>query len=216
MNEVNKGTNHERDEIQSDPANSDDKKKAGDEREAEDLERTDEREAEDLENTDGRDSAKDLGESDEGSAHGSDHFDEIAVLKDQLLRSAAEFENIKRRAAKDVENAHKFGSEKLVSDLLPVLDSLYKAIDVGSEIEGAEAMTEGIELSVKMFLDALGKNGLQEIDPLGEPFDPALHEALAAVPNEDAESNSVMEVIQKGYSLNERLVRAAKVVVVKE
>ena len=205
MNEVNKGANHERDESQSDPARADDKKKAGDEREAEDLESTDE-----------RDSAKDLGDPDEDSAHGSDHFDEIAVLKDQLLRSAAEFENIKRRAAKDVENAHKFGSEKLVSDLLPVLDSLYKAVEVGLEIEGVEAMTEGIELSVKMFLDALGKNGLQEIDPLGEPFDPALHEALAAVPNEDAESNSVMEVIQKGYSLNDRLVRAAKVVVVKE
>ena len=82
--------------------------------------------------------------------------------------------------------------------------------------EGAEAMTEGIELSVKMFLDALGKNGLREVDPLGEPFDPALHEALAAVPNEHAEPNTVMEVIQKGYSLNDRLVRAAKVVVVKE
>ena len=91
-----------------------------------------------------------------------------------------------------------------------------KAVELASETEGAEAMTEGIELSVKMFLDALGKNGLREVDPLGEPFDPALHEALAAVSNEDAEPNTVMEVIQKGYSLNDRLVRAAKVVVVKE
>ena len=77
-------------------------------------------------------------------------------------------------------------------------------------------MTEGIDLSVKMFLDALEKNGLSVIDPLGEPFDPSLQEALAAVPNEDAEPNTVMEVIQKGYSLNDRLVRAAKVVVVKD
>ena len=135
----------------------------------------------------------------------------------EIAREAmAEFENVKRRSARDVENAHKFGAEKLISDLLPVLDSLDKAVELASETEGAEAMTEGIELSVKMFLDALGKNGLREVDPLGEPFDPALHEALAAVPNGDAEPNTVMEVIQKGYSLNDRLVRAAKVVVVKE
>ena len=142
--------------------------------------------------------------------------DEIAALKDQLLRSAAEFENVKRRSARDVENAHKFGAEKLISDLLPVLDSLEKALELASETQGAEAMTEGIDLSVKMFLDALVKNGLSVIDPLGEPFDPSLQEALAAVPNEDAEPKTVMEVIQKGYSLNDRLVRAAKVVVVKD
>ena len=142
--------------------------------------------------------------------------DEIAALKDQLLRRAAEFENVKRRSARDVENAHKFGAEKLISDLLPVVDSLEKALELASETQGAEAMTEGIDLSVKMFLDALEKNGLSVIDPLGEPFDPSLQEALAAVPNEDAEPNTVMEVIQKGYSLNDRLVRAAKVVVVKD
>ena len=142
--------------------------------------------------------------------------DEIAALKDQLLRRAAEFENVKRRSARDVENAHKFGAEKLISDLLPVVDSLEKALELASETQGAEAMTEGIDLSVKMFLDALEKNGLSVIDPLGEPFDPSQQEALAAVPNEDAEPNTVMEVIQKGYSLNDRLVRAAKVVVVKD
>ena len=142
--------------------------------------------------------------------------DEIAALKDQLLRRAAEFENVKRRSARDVENAHKFGAEKLISDLLPVVDSLEKALELASETQGAEAMTEGINLSVKMFLDVLEKNGLSVVDPLGEPFDPSLQEALAAVPNEDAEPNTVMEVIQKGYSLNDRLVRAAKVVVVKD
>ncbi|MFL2525877.1 MAG: nucleotide exchange factor GrpE [Candidatus Azotimanducaceae bacterium] len=142
--------------------------------------------------------------------------DEIAALKDQLLRRAAEFENVKRRSARDVENAHKFGAEKLISDLLPVVDSLEKALELAAETQGAEAMTEGINLSVKMFLDVLEKNGLSVVDPLGEPFDPSLQEALAAVPNEDAEPNTVMEVIQKGYSLNDRLVRAAKVVVVKD
>jgi len=141
---------------------------------------------------------------------------EIANLKDQLLRSAAEFENLKRRTVRDVENAHKFGTEKLISDLFPVIDSLEKAIETAHDVEGAEAIAEGVELSLKLFMDSLGRNGLSSVDPVGMPFDPSLHEALAVVPNENAEPNSVMEVIQKGFTLNERLVRAAKVVVVKE
>ena len=205
MNEADKGADHKSEGNQPDPVEVDAKTEAGDETESEVLE-----------DLDVRDSDESPLESDEGGVQDSDLSKEIAALKDQLLRSAAEFENVKRRSARDVENAHKFGAEKLISDLLPVLDSLEKAVELASETEGAEAMTEGIELSVKMFLDALGKNGLREVDPLGEPFDPALHEALAAVPNEDAEPNTVMEVIQKGYSLNDRLVRAAKVVVVKE
>ena len=205
MNEGDNGANHENEGKQPDTAEADAKIEAGDEKETEVLE-----------GVEVKDSDESLVDSEEEVAQDLDQTAEIAALKDQLLRSAAEFENVKRRSARDVENAHKFGAEKLISDLLPVLDSLDKAVELASETEGAEAMTEGIELSVKMFLDALGKNGLREVDPLGEPFDPALHEALAAVPNEDAEPNTVMEVIQKGYSLNDRLVRAAKVVVVKE
>ena len=173
---------------------------------------SDEAEAEVVEDISGGSNEESAGDPEEIAQES----DEIAALKDQLLRRAAEFENVKRRSARDVENAHKFGAEKLISDLLPVVDSLEKALELASETQGAEAMTEGIDLSVKMFLDALEKNGLSVIDPLGEPFDPSLQEALAAVPNEDAEPNTVMEVIQKGYSLNDRLVRAAKVVVVKD
>ena len=205
MNEADNDANHESEGNQPDTAEVDAK-----------LEAVDEKETEVLEGVDVKDSGESLVDPEEEVAQDLDQTAEIAALKDQLLRSAAEFENVKRRSARDVENAHKFGAEKLISDLLPVLDSLDKAVELASETEGAEAMTEGIELSVKMFVDALGKNGLREVDPLGEPFDPALHEALAAVPNEDAEPNTVMEVIQKGYSLNDRLVRAAKVVVVKE
>ena len=205
MNEADNDANHESEGNQPDTAEADAK-----------LEAVDEKETEVLEGVDVKDSGESLVGPEEEVAQDLDQTAEIAALKDQLLRSAAEFENVKRRSARDVENAHKFGAEKLISDLLPVLDSLDKAVELASETEGAEAMTEGIELSVKMFLDALGKSGLREVDPLGEPFDPALHEALAAVPNEDAEPNTVMEVIQKGYSLNDRLVRAAKVVVVKE
>jgi len=139
---------------------------------------------------------------------------QIAGLKDQVLRSLAEVENIKRRAARDVEHAHKFAVERLISDLFPVLDSLEKAVETALATEGAEPIAEGVELSLKLFVDTLSKSGVEQIDPLGEPFDPQLHEALTVVPNPDAEPNSVMDVMQKGYRLNGRLVRAAKVIVV--
>ena len=201
MSEPGNGSDQEDDLKEFDPEDGSAEGEANDEVEAGSLE--------DI----GRESNEEIAGDSEEIAQESD---EIAALKDQLLRRAAEFENVKRRSARDVENAHKFGAEKLISDLLPVVDSLEKALELASETQGAEAMTEGIDLSVKMFLDALEKNGLSVIDPLGEPFDPSLQEALAAVPNEDAEPNTVMEVIQKGYSLNDRLVRAAKVVVVKD
>ena len=140
---------------------------------------------------------------------------ELAKTKDQLLRTIAESENIRRRASRDVENAHKFAVEKLLNDLFPVLDSLEKAVETANQTEGASAIAEGVELSLKMFVSTLEKSGVVQIDPLGEPFDPQQHEAMAMVPNPDAEPNSVMEVMQKGYSLNERLVRAAKVIVTK-
>ena len=140
---------------------------------------------------------------------------ELAKVKDQLLRTIAESENIRRRASRDVENAHKFAVEKLLNDLFPVLDSLEKAVETAGQTTGAEAIAEGVELSLKMFVSTLEKSGVAQIDPLGEPFDPQHHEAMAMVPNPDAEPNSVMEVMQKGYLLNERLVRAAKVIVVK-
>ena len=145
----------------------------------------------------------------------TDPADEIAQLKDQVLRSLAEVENIKRRTARDVENAHKFAVERLLNDLFPVVDSLEKAVETAAATEGAQAIAEGVDLSLKLFVDTLRKSGVEQIDPLGVPFDPQEHEALTMVPNPDAEPNSVMEVMAKGYKLNGRLVRAAKVIVVK-
>jgi molecular chaperone GrpE len=140
---------------------------------------------------------------------------QVAGLKDQVLRAQAEMENVRRRAARDVENAHKYALERFTSDLLPVLDSLEKAIEAAGESAGeaAGAIKEGVELSLKLFLTTLEKAGVIQVDPHGEPFDPQLHEAMAMVPNPDTEPNSVIEVMQKGYTLNGRLVRAAKVVV---
>lgn len=139
----------------------------------------------------------------------------VAQLQDQALRAKADVENMRRRAARDVENAHKYALERLTGELLPVLDSLEKAVESATLAKDADAIGEGLELSLKMFLSVLSKVGIVQLDPLGEPFDPQFHEAIAMVENPDGEPNSVMEVIQRGYSLNGRLVRAAKVVVVK-
>ena len=136
--------------------------------------------------------------------------DEVASLKDAALRAQADVENMRRRAARDVENAHKFALERFAESLLPVVDSLEKSVE-----SAEEAVSEGVSLCLKLFLDTLAKNGIEQIDPLGEPFDPAQSEAMAMVENPDAEPNSVMEVMQKGYALNGRLVRAAKVIVAK-
>ena len=131
------------------------------------------------------------------------------------LWKQAEIENIRRRSAKESEAIRKFAIERLARDLLPVLDSLEKAIEAcgDTDSEDGNALAEGVQLSLKLFIDILEKEGLSLVDPIGEPFDPQFHEALTVVPNPDMEVNSVMEVIQKGYILNGRVVRAAKVVV---
>ncbi|MGA0838537.1 MAG: nucleotide exchange factor GrpE [Pseudomonadales bacterium] len=140
---------------------------------------------------------------------------EIGSLRDQALRAQAEAENARRRAQRDVESAHRFGLEKFLGELLPVADSLEKAVEVARSTDGAGAIADGVELSLRMFIGVLAKAGVEQIDPAGAPFDPQRHEAMALVPNPHAEPNSVIDVLQRGYVLNGRLVRAAKVVVSK-
>lgn len=137
------------------------------------------------------------------------------AMKDEALRAKAEMENIRRRAEKEVSNARKFGVEKFVKELLPVTDSIDQALKHEVKLEEAVAMKEGIELTAKMLIDILKNNGLEELDPKGEKFDPNIHEAMAMIPNPELEDNTVFEVFQKGYLLNGRVVRAAKVIVVK-
>ena len=141
-------------------------------------------------------------------------------LRDEKLRAQAEIQNIRRRAERDVANAHKFGQEKLIKELLAVVDSLERGIQTvdeqGGELEGTvRTLRDGSELTLKMFIDALAKFGVKQIDPVGEPFDPQFHEAMSMVENPDVEPNSVIAVMQKGFTLNERLVRPAMVVVSK-
>jgi len=140
--------------------------------------------------------------------------EEITSLKEQVLRAHADAQNTRRRAEQDVEKARKFALEKFVADLLPVADNLERAIAAGdAENETQKAVLEGVALTLKSLQDALKKYKVEVVDPAGEPFDPQLHQAMTMVPNPDMEPNTVMDVFQKGYTLNGRLVRPAMVVV---
>lgn len=144
---------------------------------------------------------------------------EIETLRDAAMRAQAEAENIRRRSAREVENAHKFALEKFAGQLLPVVDSLQKSVEEVERHAGSgeafDAIREGIELSERLFRDTLARFGVEQVDPLGEPFDPDRHEAVTMVEAPGAEPNSVIDVLQKGYVLNGRLLRAAMVVVSK-
>ena len=134
---------------------------------------------------------------------------------DRYLRAAAELENVRKRAARDVENAHKFALERFAADLLSVCDSLDMALDPGTEAS-ADSLKEGTEATRKQLVSVLQRFGIEEVNPEGEPFDPELHEAMTMQPSADAEPGSVLTVFQKGYVLNGRLLRAARVVVAAE
>ncbi len=138
---------------------------------------------------------------------------------DQVLRSNAELENLRRRAKQDVENAHKYALEKFAQELLPVKDSLEMGLAAASgKVDAAEAikqLREGTDLTLKMLSAAMEKSGIKEIDPMGETFDPEQHQAMSMQESEEHAPNTVMAVMQKGYQLNERLIRPAMVVVSK-
>jgi molecular chaperone GrpE len=133
---------------------------------------------------------------------------------DQYLRAVAEVENVRKRSQREVENASRYGAEKLATELLPVKDSLQLAVENAGRAD-AKSLAEGQEATLKLLSKAFEKLGINEIDPLGQPFDPAQHEALTAQPSATAEPNSVLQVVQKGYELNGRLLRPARVIVSK-
>ena len=134
---------------------------------------------------------------------------------DKLLRSQAEMENLKRRTTKDLENAHKFALDGFVKALLEVSDSLTMGIKSAKDEKATiETTTEGLELTMKVFNSTLEKFGVDSINPVDEKFDPELHEAVTMVPMPDKKSNTVLEEIQTGFTLNGRLVRPALVIVV--
>lgn len=135
---------------------------------------------------------------------------------DLALRVKADAENVRRRSEKEVENAHRYGLEKLVSELLPILDSMELGLAASSNGSGQIAtFREGSELTLKMFATALTKFGVKPVAPLGEKFNPAMHQAITMQEKADVEPNTVVAVVQKGYSLADRLVRPAMVIVSK-
>lgn len=131
----------------------------------------------------------------------------------QFLRAKAEMDNLRRRNVKDVENAHKFGMEKFVTELLPVMDSM--GMGLAAEDASAESLREGMVLTMNMLEKMMEKLGIEEVDPINEKFDPEKHQAMSMQPSADVEPNTVIAVMQKGYLLNERLIRPAMVMVSK-
>ncbi|MDX7989140.1 nucleotide exchange factor GrpE [Xenorhabdus sp. 12] len=136
--------------------------------------------------------------------------------RDAMLRARAEVENIRRRTEQDVEKAHKFALEKFANELLPVIDNLERALDAADRTnETLLPMVEGIELTLKSFIDAVGKFGIEVVGDINVPFNPEVHQAMTMMDSDQHEPNHVMLVMQKGYILNGRLLRPAMVAVSK-
>ena len=157
-------------------------------------------------------------ETDGGSAEHSAERDleaELAAAQDAALRAQADAVNMQRRSEQEIEKARKFALERFCGDLLSVVDNLERALESAGDDQGIASLLEGIELTRKGLMDVLVKYGVESVDPMGEPFDPETAQAMSMVEQPDAEPNSVIGVMQKGYTLNGRLLRPAMVMVAK-
>ncbi len=153
------------------------------------------------------------------SANGGDDAQGVEAVRreaeenwNKYLRTAAELDNLRKRSAREIEAARKFGAERLAQAILPVRDSIEAALATGERAD-LKTVLEGEHAMLRLLDQAFASAGITEIDPHGEPFDPAKHEALSLVPAPQLEPNTVLEVVQKGFRLHERLVRADKVIV---
>jgi molecular chaperone GrpE len=139
--------------------------------------------------------------------------EEKAKNRDAILRMQAETENLRKRMARELERSRKFALEGVMKDLLQVLDSLERGLDVNDDSLTVESLREGQQLTLKMLGKVMSDHHLEEIDPRGEAFDPEYHEAMTMLPSEEEDENTVLEVLQKGFKLHDRLIRPAMVVV---
>tara|TARA_R110002096_G_scaffold117236_1_gene254124 strand:- start:29612 stop:30205 length:594 start_codon:yes stop_codon:yes gene_type:complete len=139
-------------------------------------------------------------------AKASEHYD-------NYLRAAAELENVRKRASRDVENARRYALERFGKELLAVRDSLEMGIASAEDSASVETLLEGSAATLKILGSTMQQFGIEQVDPVGEPFDPELHEAISMQPSDDLEPGSVVTVVQKGYTLNGRLLRPAMVIV---
>jgi molecular chaperone GrpE len=142
--------------------------------------------------------------------------EDLAKHREAMLRMQAEMDNHRKRLMRDLEKSRKLALEKIMKDLLQVWDSLERALNVPDESLTVESLKEGQGLTLKMFEKVLQDHDLVVIDPLGEPFDPELHEAVTVAPSADVAENTVIEVLQKGFRLHDRLIRPAMVIVSRE
>ena len=140
---------------------------------------------------------------------------EASKLKDQLLRTAADFDNYRKRSRREIDDAHKKGSEEMLRTLLPVFDNLERAVLHAEQANDAKAIAEGVRMVLKQFGDTLGRAGIQRVPGVGEPFDPMVHEAVQQVESTEAKPGTVIAEVQPGYRHGDRLIRPAMVVVAK-
>jgi molecular chaperone GrpE len=139
--------------------------------------------------------------------------DEVKSLNDRYLRLAAEFENYKRLAQRDQRDQAKFANETLLKDLIPIVDNLQRAVDFSKTSPGSDQLTQGVQLTLKQFLETLSKFGVRQVSSVGEPFDPARHQAVAKIESDEQPENTILQEHQPGYLLHDRIVRPAMVTV---
>ena len=153
------------------------------------------------------------------NGQGGEAIDELQAKADEnwdrYVRAVAELENVRKRAQRDVENAHRYALESFSKELLAVVDSLEMGLEAAESADAA-ALRDGSEATCKLLKSTMERFGVAVVDPEGEPFDPEYHEAMSMMPSGEAEPGSVLTVIQKGYTLNSRLLRPARVIVTAE
>lgn len=142
--------------------------------------------------------------------------EDLARHRDAMLRMQAEMENLRKRLLRDVERSRKFALERIMKDLLEVRDSMERGLAAADDSATVESLREGQELVLKMLSKVMQDHELELIDPAGQPFDPEWHEAMTVLPSADVDENTVLEVLQKGFKLRDRLIRPARVVVSKK
>ena len=140
---------------------------------------------------------------------------EINRVRDQLLRTAADFDNFRKRTRRELDDAHKRGKEELLRELLPVFDNLERAVVHAEQASDAKAVADGVGMVLKQFQDTLGKVGIKRIAAVGSAFDPSLHEAIQQIETSDHPAGTIVAEVQPGYAMGDRLVRPSMVVVAK-
>jgi molecular chaperone GrpE len=138
---------------------------------------------------------------------------ELARHKEAMLRMQAEMENLRKRMQRDAEKSRKFALERIMKELLQVRDSMERGLQMADESATVESLIEGEKLTLKMLAKLMQDHGLEVVDPAGQPFDPELHEAMTVMPSGEVAENTVLEVLQKGFKLHDRLIRPARVIV---